>query len=59
MSLLGKKFPAPFARPMAPFFVAGLVIMYGVNAAQTAFMNTAEFKNDPRNPNAKPVQSGH
>ncbi|KAN0069858.1 hypothetical protein V8E54_012164 [Elaphomyces granulatus] len=23
MSLLGKKFPAPFARPMAPFFAAG------------------------------------
>ncbi|KAG9244417.1 ATPase, F0 complex, subunit J [Calycina marina] len=51
MSWLGKKFPAPVARPMAPFFAAGLVILYGVNAAQTAMMNSAEFKNDPRNPN--------
>jgi len=38
---------------MAPFFAAGLVIMYGVNAAQTAMMAGDEFKNDPRNPNAK------
>ncbi|KAB5562736.1 ATP synthase subunit J [Coniochaeta sp. 2T2.1] len=48
-----KKFPAPVLRPMAPFFAAGLVIMYGVNAAQNSMMATDEFKNDPRNPNAK------
>ncbi|KAK1147412.1 atp18 subunit J of the mitochondrial F1F0 ATP synthase [Aspergillus melleus] len=53
MSLLGKKFPAPVARPMAPFFAAGAVILYGINSAANAMMNTAEFKNDPRNPNAK------
>ncbi|KAG0650164.1 ATP synthase subunit [Hyphodiscus hymeniophilus] len=50
--LLGKKFPAPVAGPMWPFFAAGLVIMYGINSAQTAMMNSAEFKNDPRNPSA-------
>ncbi|KAG4417382.1 ATPase, F0 complex, subunit J [Cadophora sp. DSE1049] len=50
--LLGKKFPAPVARPMAPFYAAGLIILYGINSAQTAMMNSAEFKNDPRNPNA-------
>ncbi|KAK4197531.1 ATP synthase j chain-domain-containing protein [Triangularia verruculosa] len=60
MSWLGvtplKKFPTPVLRPMAPFFAAALVIAYGVNSAQTAMMNTDEFKNDPRNPNAK---AGH
>ncbi|RHZ74978.1 hypothetical protein CDV55_109203 [Aspergillus turcosus] len=77
MSLLGKKFPAPVAKPMAPFFaagnavsilakagvpqsnadfVAGVVILYGVNSLANALMNTEEFKNDPRNPNAKNVK---
>ncbi|KUI54186.1 ATP synthase subunit J, mitochondrial [Cytospora mali] len=57
MSWLGvkplKKFPAPVLKPMAPFFAAGLVIAYGVNAAQNASMKSAEWKNDPRNPLAK------
>ncbi|KAG9504024.1 hypothetical protein J7337_003985 [Fusarium musae] len=35
----------------------GVVIAYGVNSAQTAMMNSAEWKNDPRNPNAK--SGGH
>ncbi|KAK0726011.1 ATP synthase j chain-domain-containing protein [Lasiosphaeris hirsuta] len=48
-----KKFPAPVLKPMAPFFVAGLVIAYGVNAAQTSMSQTAEWKNDPRNVYAK------
>ncbi|EHK97529.1 hypothetical protein M7I_6682 [Glarea lozoyensis 74030] len=30
--------------------------MYGVNSAQTAMMNSEEFRNDPRNPNAKTVK---
>ncbi|ESZ99468.1 putative mitochondrial F1F0 ATP synthase subunit Atp18 [Sclerotinia borealis F-4128] len=65
MSWLGKKFPAPIAKPMAPFFIAvselwadiswglGIIVMYGVNSAATAMANSEEFKNDPRNPNAK------
>ncbi|KAL1841733.1 hypothetical protein VTJ49DRAFT_6647 [Mycothermus thermophilus] len=48
-----KKFPTPVLRPMAPFLAAALVIGYGVNSAQNAMMNTDEFKNDPRNPNAR------
>ncbi|KAE8443703.1 hypothetical protein EG329_001475 [Mollisiaceae sp. DMI_Dod_QoI] len=56
MSLLGKKFPAPVARPMTPFYVAGLVILYGVNSFAGLMMNSEEFKNDPRNPNAKTVK---
>ncbi|EAW11556.1 F1F0 ATP synthase subunit i [Aspergillus clavatus NRRL 1] len=56
MSLLGKKFPAPIAKPMAPFFAAGAVILFGVNSLANALMNTEEFKNDPRNPNAKNVK---
>ncbi|KAK1758038.1 ATPase, F0 complex, subunit J [Echria macrotheca] len=48
-----KKFPAPVLRPMAPFFAAALIVAYGVNSAQNAMMDTPEFRNDPRNPNAK------
>ncbi|QSZ32237.1 hypothetical protein DSL72_001811 [Monilinia vaccinii-corymbosi] len=50
---LGKKFPAPIAKPMTPFFIAGAVVMYGINSAATAMANGEEYKNDPRNPNAK------
>ncbi|KAK1764121.1 ATPase, F0 complex, subunit J [Phialemonium atrogriseum] len=60
MSWLGltplKKFPAPVLRPMAPFFIAGLVIAYGVNAAQNTMMKSDEWKNDPRNVYAKSSQ---
>ncbi|KAF2220264.1 ATPase, F0 complex, subunit J [Elsinoe ampelina] len=52
MSLLGKKFPAPVAKPLWPFFAAGAIIFYGVNSAQNAMMKTDEWKNDPRNPAA-------
>ncbi|KAI0204176.1 ATP synthase j chain-domain-containing protein [Astrocystis sublimbata] len=48
-----KKFPAPIMKPLAPFFAAGLVIAFGVNSAQNAMMASDEWKNDPRNPNAK------
>ncbi|KAL2754043.1 hypothetical protein ACRALDRAFT_1063013 [Sodiomyces alcalophilus JCM 7366] len=48
-----KKFPAPVLKPMAPFFAAGLIIAYGINSAQNALMQTDQWKNDPRNPNAK------
>ncbi|KAL4872379.1 hypothetical protein BDV12DRAFT_162101 [Aspergillus spectabilis] len=51
MALLPKKFPAPIAKPLGPFFAAGLVILYGINSAQNAMSQTAEYKNDPRNPN--------
>ncbi|KAF2274600.1 mitochondrial F1F0 ATP synthase-like protein subunit Atp18 [Westerdykella ornata] len=50
MSLLGKKFPGAVARPMLPFYVSGLVILYGVNSFATTLAATDEYKNDPRNP---------
>ncbi|KAL3468527.1 ATPase, F0 complex, subunit J [Aspergillus heterothallicus] len=53
MPLLPKKFPAPVAGPLGPFFAAGLVILYGINSASNAMANSAEYKNDPRNPNLK------
>ncbi|RDW72313.1 F1F0 ATP synthase subunit i [Aspergillus mulundensis] len=49
--LIPKKFPTPVIGPLGPFFAAGLVILYGINSAQNAMANTAEYKNDPRNPN--------
>ncbi|KAI1379908.1 putative mitochondrial F1F0 ATP synthase subunit Atp18 [Hypoxylon crocopeplum] len=61
MSWLGitpfKKFPAPVLKPLAPFFAAALIVAYGVNVAQTSMMQSDEWKNDPRNPNAK--SGGH
>ncbi|KAA8647226.1 hypothetical protein EYZ11_008658 [Aspergillus tanneri] len=56
MSLLGKKFPTPVGKPMAPFFAAGAVVLYGINSFANVMMSTNEFKNDPRNPNAKNVK---
>ncbi|KAH7381608.1 ATPase, F0 complex, subunit J [Pyrenochaeta sp. MPI-SDFR-AT-0127] len=53
MSFLGRKFPASVARPMWPFYVSGLVILYGVNSAATAMATADEYKNDPRNPAVK------
>ncbi|EJP62219.1 hypothetical protein MY5147_008797 [Beauveria neobassiana] len=62
MSWLGvtplKKFPAPFLKPYWPFFVAGAVIAYGANSAQNSMMASDQWKNDPRNPNAK-TAGGH
>ncbi|EGD98844.1 hypothetical protein TESG_06208 [Trichophyton tonsurans CBS 112818] len=39
MPLLPKKFPALVAKPIAPFFVAALVVGYGINSLQNAMMN--------------------
>jgi hypothetical protein len=36
------------AEPMMPFFVAGLIVLYGVNAGANAMMDSEEFRNDPR-----------
>ncbi|KAF2438772.1 hypothetical protein P171DRAFT_371338 [Karstenula rhodostoma CBS 690.94] len=57
---LGRKFPAPVAKPMWPFYVSGLVILYGVNAAAGAMMTADEYKEDPRNPLRKnPASDSH
>ncbi|EEA20700.1 mitochondrial F1F0 ATP synthase subunit Atp18, putative [Talaromyces marneffei ATCC 18224] len=45
MSLLGKKWPVPVAKPMFPFFAAGLIVLYGVNAAANASMACKFLKN--------------
>ncbi|TIA30590.1 hypothetical protein D6C83_07155 [Aureobasidium pullulans] len=38
--LLGKKFPTPVARPMAPFYIAGAIIFYGINSLATTLANS-------------------
>ncbi|KAL8930551.1 MAG: hypothetical protein Q9208_000735 [Pyrenodesmia sp. 3 TL-2023] len=43
MSLLGKKFPAPIAGPMGPFYAAGVVIFYGVWKVQDALSNCTSY----------------
>ncbi|EKD11995.1 ATP synthase subunit J [Drepanopeziza brunnea f. sp. 'multigermtubi' MB_m1] len=57
--LLGKKFPVPVAKTMFPFYAAGVIVLFGVNAAQNAMMASDEFKNDPRNPNAGKASEKH
>ncbi|KAK5062810.1 hypothetical protein LTR84_004885 [Exophiala bonariae] len=52
-SWIPKKFPGKVAEPMIPFYAAGLIVLYAVNAGANAMMGSDEFKNDPRNPNAK------
>ncbi|KAI1097521.1 putative mitochondrial F1F0 ATP synthase subunit Atp18 [Jackrogersella minutella] len=52
-----KKFPTPILEPLGPFFAAGLIVLYGVNSLQNAMMKSDEWKDDPRNPNAK--KGGH
>ncbi|KAK7536994.1 ATPase, F0 complex, subunit J [Phyllosticta citribraziliensis] len=63
MSFLGRKWPAPVAKPMTPFYVAGIVILYGINSGATAYRSSPEFKDDPRNANfvaaAKAANGGH
>ncbi|KAF2397337.1 putative mitochondrial F1F0 ATP synthase subunit Atp18 [Trichodelitschia bisporula] len=53
MSLFGRKWPAPIAQPMMPFYAAGAIILYGVNSFANTLYNTDEHRNDPRNPLAK------
>ncbi|KAF2131877.1 hypothetical protein P153DRAFT_285095 [Dothidotthia symphoricarpi CBS 119687] len=59
MSWLGRKFPAPVAKPMWPFYVSGLVILYGVNSAANLMGGAEEYKNDPRNPAVKNQAPNH
>ncbi|KAI9784257.1 MAG: hypothetical protein M1816_000929 [Peltula sp. TS41687] len=51
MPLLGKKYNVPVLRPMAPFYVAGAIVFYGINSFATMLANSDEYKYDPRNPN--------
>ncbi|KAF7506061.1 hypothetical protein GJ744_012308 [Endocarpon pusillum] len=53
MGLLPKKFPGKFAEPMWPFMAAGLIVAWGINTGANAMMASDEYRNDPRNPNAK------
>ncbi|KAI9283555.1 ATPase, F0 complex, subunit J [Umbelopsis sp. AD052] len=45
-----RKFSTPVLRPMAPFFIGTVAIIYLVGKAQTAMIESDEYKNDPRNP---------
>ncbi|RPB01446.1 hypothetical protein L873DRAFT_657199 [Choiromyces venosus 120613-1] len=57
--LFGRKWPTPVAKPLAPFFVAGVVIFYGVNSLSNFLASTEEYKNDPRNPRARINAAGN
>ncbi|KAI0394495.1 ATP synthase j chain-domain-containing protein [Xylariaceae sp. FL0594] len=54
-----KKFPAPIMKPLAPFFAAGLIVLYGVSKAQNALMDSDEWKNDPRHPRFRSGPQSH
>ncbi|KJX99811.1 putative mitochondrial F1F0 ATP synthase subunit Atp18 like protein [Zymoseptoria brevis] len=57
--LLTKKFPAQIARPMWPFYTAGVVVLYGISSFANVLANTDEYKNDPRNPNINANSKGN
>ncbi|KAF2747611.1 mitochondrial F1F0 ATP synthase-like protein subunit Atp18 [Sporormia fimetaria CBS 119925] len=59
--MLGKKFNGAIARPMLPFYVSGLVILYGVNSFANTLAATDEYKDDPRSPafKAKNAAAAH
>ncbi|OBT67768.1 hypothetical protein VE03_03495 [Pseudogymnoascus sp. 23342-1-I1] len=52
-----KKFPAPIAAPLWPFYTAGVVVLYGISQAAGAMSQSDEFKNDPRNHFTKKVKA--
>ncbi|ORX43320.1 ATPase, F0 complex, subunit J [Hesseltinella vesiculosa] len=45
-----RKFNTPVLRPNAPFFVGGAIVFYLVAKAQSAMIDSEEYRNDPRNP---------
>ncbi|CAM0138644.1 hypothetical protein VKS41_008375 [Umbelopsis sp. WA50703] len=45
-----RKFNTPFARPMMPFFVGAVSVIFLIGKAQTAMIESDQYKNDPRNP---------
>ncbi|KAI9303966.1 ATPase, F0 complex, subunit J [Cunninghamella echinulata] len=45
-----RKFNTPVLRPAAPFIIGGVTVFYLVAKAQTAMINSDDYKNDPRNP---------
>jgi len=57
-NLFGKKFNTPILKPMGPFFIAGVVVFYGINSFAGVLANSDEFKNDPRNAAAR-KNAGH
>ncbi|KAI8097487.1 ATPase, F0 complex, subunit J [Halteromyces radiatus] len=45
-----RKFNTPVVRPVAPFIVGGVTVLYFVAKIQDAMINSDEYRNDPRNP---------
>ncbi|KAL4211369.1 ATPase, F0 complex, subunit J [Rhizopus microsporus] len=45
-----RKFDVPAFRPVVPFIAGGAIVLYLVNKAQTAMINSEQYRNDPRNP---------
>ncbi|KZZ86867.1 mitochondrial F1F0 ATP synthase subunit Atp18 [Ascosphaera apis ARSEF 7405] len=50
-NLLGRKYPGKIAQPTTPFAIAGLIMLYAVNAGANAMAQAEPYKSDPRNPN--------
>ncbi|KAH8551823.1 ATPase, F0 complex, subunit J [Umbelopsis sp. PMI_123] len=45
-----RKFNTPILRPVGPFFIGTVAIFYLIGKAQSAMIESDEYKNDPRNP---------
>ncbi|KAF8476991.1 ATP synthase j chain-domain-containing protein [Kalaharituber pfeilii] len=59
-AFFGRAWPTAVWKPMWPFFLAGGIILYGVQKGSAALQDTEEWRNDPRHPAVKrgerPVQ---
>ncbi|KAI8883974.1 ATPase, F0 complex, subunit J [Backusella circina FSU 941] len=45
-----RKWSTPVLRPAAPFIAGGVAVFYLIAKAQSAMINSDEYRNDPRNP---------
>ncbi|EIE78943.1 hypothetical protein RO3G_03648 [Rhizopus delemar RA 99-880] len=45
-----RKFDVPAFRPVVPFIAGGAVVLFLVSKAQSAMINSDQYRNDPRNP---------
>ncbi|CAB16882.1 F1-FO ATP synthase subunit J [Schizosaccharomyces pombe] len=60
MSFFGlKRYSTPILKPMLPFFLGGAIVFYGTVKLRDAMMDSAEYRNDPRNPKAGKYGSDH
>ncbi|KAK1927969.1 ATPase, F0 complex, subunit J [Papiliotrema laurentii] len=47
-----RAYPTPIVKPLWPFMISGVFVIWGVSKLQSAALQNPEFAKDPRNPYA-------